>query len=186
MGTEIRSIQIKGRGVLVRTGGGFMYLSEFLLHYAKSECLKLGLMIIKSQSTYKTVVKNILKRIPNSENAQKDFIRRCPDNFEEQFKVLVDRVRIVEDKLQKQRKRNSIKKLARPSKTMTNDALNSSVCSNDGQRRNTLFPPTNGAGSIRQSILVTSSTSSRNSPLTRSPLKRSPTKSTASLNSSFI
>ena len=47
VGTEVRSIQIKGRGVLVRTGGGYMYLSEFLLHYAKSECLKLGLMILK-------------------------------------------------------------------------------------------------------------------------------------------
>lgn len=47
MGTEIRAIQIKGRGVLVRTGGGFMYLSEFLLHYAKSECLRIGLSMLK-------------------------------------------------------------------------------------------------------------------------------------------
>ena len=39
VGTDIRYIQIKGRGVLVRTGGGYMYLSEYLLHYAKTECL---------------------------------------------------------------------------------------------------------------------------------------------------
>jgi len=62
VGTEIRSIQIKGRGVLVRTGGGYMYLSEFLLHYAKSECLKLGLMILKANKTFQAVVVGLLKR----------------------------------------------------------------------------------------------------------------------------
>ena len=74
VGTEIRSIQIKGRGVLVRTGGGFMYLSEFLLHYAKSECLKMGLLIIKAQqrskkANYQKVVIDILKKHPNTETA---------------------------------------------------------------------------------------------------------------------
>lgn len=66
VGTEVRQIQIKGRGVLVRTGGGYMYLSEFLLHYAKSECLKLGLMILKQNKPLKTVVLNLLKRQQNS------------------------------------------------------------------------------------------------------------------------
>ena len=47
IGTEIRQIQIKGRGVLVKTGGGFMYLLEFLLHYAKSESLRIGLNMLK-------------------------------------------------------------------------------------------------------------------------------------------
>ena len=62
VGTEVRQIQIKGRGVLVRTGGGYMYLSEFLLHYAKSECLKLGLMILKQGKSLKAVVTGLLKR----------------------------------------------------------------------------------------------------------------------------
>ena len=70
VGTEVRSIQIKGRGVLVRTGGGFMYLSEFLLHYAKSECLKLGLMILKQNKSLKQVVLNLLKRQRNSQAGQ--------------------------------------------------------------------------------------------------------------------
>jgi len=52
LGTEIRAIQVKGRGVLVRTGGGFMYLSEFLLHYAKSECLRIGLNMLKQKKSY--------------------------------------------------------------------------------------------------------------------------------------
>lgn len=36
----------------MRTGGGFMYLSEFLLHYAKSECLKMGLLMLKQKKSY--------------------------------------------------------------------------------------------------------------------------------------
>ena len=47
-----RYIQIKGRGVLVRTGGGYMYLSEFMLHYAKSECLKIGLLRMKQKKSF--------------------------------------------------------------------------------------------------------------------------------------
>jgi len=47
IGSEVRMIAIKGRGVLVRTGGGYMYLSEYMLHYAKIECIKLGLVMLK-------------------------------------------------------------------------------------------------------------------------------------------
>ena len=47
IGTEIRKIEIKGRGVLVKTGSGFMYMSEHLLHFAKSEGIQLALMILK-------------------------------------------------------------------------------------------------------------------------------------------
>ena len=83
VGTEVRSIQIKGRGVLVRTGGGFMYLSEFLLHYAKSECLKLGLMILKQNKSLKQVVLNLLKKHRNSQSGQKDWMKRCPKSLNE-------------------------------------------------------------------------------------------------------
>ena len=62
IGTEIRSVQIKGRGVLVRTGGGYMYLNEFCLHYAKSECLKMALLMMKTHSNYKTCVVSLLKK----------------------------------------------------------------------------------------------------------------------------
>ena len=82
VGTEIRSIQIKGRGVLVRTGGGFMYLSEFLLHYAKSECLKLGLMMLKQKKTYQQIVIALLKKHPNQEKNIKDYIKRCPPGID--------------------------------------------------------------------------------------------------------
>lgn len=52
IGSEVRMIAIKGRGVLVRTGGGYMYLSEYMLHYAKIECIKLGLVMLKQKKTF--------------------------------------------------------------------------------------------------------------------------------------
>ena len=66
IGSEVRNIQIKGRGVLVRTGGGFMYLSEFMLHYAKIECIKLGLTMLKQKKSFQQIVVAILKKQPNS------------------------------------------------------------------------------------------------------------------------
>ena len=41
IGTQARQVVLKGTGVMVRTGGGFMYLDEYLRHYSKSECSKL-------------------------------------------------------------------------------------------------------------------------------------------------
>lgn len=62
-----------------------MYLSEFLLHYAKSECLKLGLMILKQNKSLKTVILNLLKRQQNSQDGQKEWIKRCPKTLNDQF-----------------------------------------------------------------------------------------------------
>lgn len=63
-----------------------MYLSEFLPHYAKAECLKMGVMILKAQqkskrANYQKVVIDLLKKHPNTETAQKDFIRKCPSEI---------------------------------------------------------------------------------------------------------
>ena len=133
VGTEVRSIQIKGRGVLVRTGGGFMYLSEFLLHYSKSECLKLGLMILKQNKSLKQVVLNLLKRQRNSQNGQKDWLKRCPKSMNEQFGKLVTEVRELEARIQKQRQRKSL------NNTSLNNArssqLNLSMRSSDSGKR---------------------------------------------------
>lgn len=76
-----------------------MYLSEFLLHYAKSECLKLGLMILKQQKSFKSVVVGLIKRHPNTLQAQKEWMRKCPVEIEQQFERLVNEVRALEAKL---------------------------------------------------------------------------------------
>ena len=66
VGTEFKKIQMKGRGVLVRTGGGYMYLSEYLLHYAKAECLKIGVMMLKLRKPFKETISNIIGKRDNS------------------------------------------------------------------------------------------------------------------------
>jgi len=38
----------------------------------------------------------LLKKYPNSESAQKDFIKRCPKGIDKQFNALVAEVRAVE------------------------------------------------------------------------------------------
>ena len=101
VGTEIRYIQIKGRGVLVRTGGGYMYLSEYMLHYAKAECLKVDLMMQKQKKTFQEVVIGILEKKQGTQKAQKEFLRRCPQEINVQFRDLVSQMRELEPKIVK-------------------------------------------------------------------------------------
>ena len=46
----------------MRTGGGYMYLSEYLTHYAKAEGIKLGLLMLKSRQNYQRVVIGLIKK----------------------------------------------------------------------------------------------------------------------------
>lgn len=103
VGTEFKKIQMKGRGVLVRTGGGYMYLSEYLLHYAKAECLKIGVMMLKLRKPFKETIQNIIGKRDNSELALKDWAKRCPQGIDKQFNELVLAVRTLEVKLSKMR-----------------------------------------------------------------------------------
>lgn len=77
-------MQIKGKGVLVRTGGGYMYLYEFLLHYAKSECLRLGLNMLKQKMTYMQVTVHALRKVQNynTDASIKEFKKRCPPGID--------------------------------------------------------------------------------------------------------
>ena len=78
-----------------------MYLLEFLLHYAKSESLRIGLNMLKQKKSYQQVVVALLKKHGNTAKAQKDFMESCPKNsgIDKQFNDLVQEVRVVEAKL---------------------------------------------------------------------------------------
>ena len=39
IGTRVREVKLKEDGCIVRTGGGFMYLNEFLKHHSRYECI---------------------------------------------------------------------------------------------------------------------------------------------------
>ena len=43
IGTKSRHLQIKNTNLLVRVGGGFMDLDQYLTQYSKSECLKINM-----------------------------------------------------------------------------------------------------------------------------------------------
>ena len=116
-----------------------MYLSEFLVHYAKSECLRIGLNMLKQKASYQQVIVALLKKHKDTKQAQQDFIKRCPEGIDEQFNALVHEVREVEQKLAKQRTRTSFSK---PNKTLNkSNSMNQSFVSNnsDKQKMPTLF-----------------------------------------------
>ena len=47
IGTRERKLQLKGKNILVRTGGGYMNFVEYLKHYSRSECISLNKLIRK-------------------------------------------------------------------------------------------------------------------------------------------
>jgi len=110
-----------------------MYLSEFLLHYAKSECLKFGLQMLKQKKTYLQMTLSLLKRHSNTEKCQKDFIKRCPDGIDDQFNRLVQEVRDIEAQLEKKRNRRTSLKVPHAGESN----LNTSMLSNDSTKRKT-------------------------------------------------
>ena len=66
-----------------------MYLYEYMLHYAKSECLKMGLLMLKQKKNYQQTVIGLLKKHPDTQFAIKEFKKRCPAEIDAQFSELV-------------------------------------------------------------------------------------------------
>ena len=81
LGCEKRKIQIKGNGCVVRTGGGYMYLEEFLRHYARSESLKLKVYMVKGGKTYKQTVIGIINKHVRTKKVAANFEKNCPDEI---------------------------------------------------------------------------------------------------------
>jgi len=52
---------MKNTNLLVRVGGGFMGLKEYLKQQSRSECLKINMLMEKNQQTYQEVIITILK-----------------------------------------------------------------------------------------------------------------------------
>ena len=62
IGTMKRQVIVKGQACTVRTGGGYMYLEEFLRHYAKMECGSLYRMAKRGDCKMSTAVLDLLKK----------------------------------------------------------------------------------------------------------------------------
>ena len=72
IGTEVRSIQLKGSSCFVRTSEGYMDLQEWLRYYARGECKKLNSLLQNQLIPFKDVVVSMLKK----NNARKRVINK--------------------------------------------------------------------------------------------------------------
>ena len=61
IGTQKRVLLMKNTNLMMRVGGGFMELNEYLRQEAKFECLKISMTMEKQQKTYQEVLIDILK-----------------------------------------------------------------------------------------------------------------------------
>ena len=52
VGTQKRQLVMKNTNLLMRVGGGFMELNEYLRQEAKFECLKISMAMGKQQQSY--------------------------------------------------------------------------------------------------------------------------------------
>ena len=77
IGTHEKQVQLKGDGPLVRTGGGFMKLDQYLKHYARSECIELSGMMRKGDGSYKNTVLGLLKSHKADKKPISRWERKC-------------------------------------------------------------------------------------------------------------
>lgn len=66
---------MKNTNLIVRVGGGFMDLNEYLRQQTKSECLNIRMQMEKNQLTYQEVVVQILQQRKASEKIINKFVR---------------------------------------------------------------------------------------------------------------
>ena len=62
IGTESKTLQIKGEVCMVRVGGGFERLEVYLRRNQESELEKIRRLMVEQRKKYKTVILEFLKR----------------------------------------------------------------------------------------------------------------------------
>ena len=92
VGTQKRQLLMKNTNLLMRVGGGFMELNEYLRQEAKFECLKISMAMDKQQQTYQEVLVDILKDRNASEKVINQF-RRNTSQAKIPFKEILDAVK---------------------------------------------------------------------------------------------
>ena len=77
IGTKEKTLQINNNGVIVRTGGGFMYLEEYLRHYSRSECIELNNLLQKNNCPFSEMVVNLMKKHNADKRSIAAYQRKC-------------------------------------------------------------------------------------------------------------
>ena len=83
IGTHEKQVEVKEDGPIVRTGGGFMKLDEYLKHYSKSECIELSSMMRKGDGSYKNTVLSLLKSHKSEKWSVTRWERKCKPEMTE-------------------------------------------------------------------------------------------------------
>lgn len=73
VGSELKSLQIKGDTLLVRVGGGYVTLEEHILKVARYECLKINQFMKKMKLDFKNAVAAFLDKHKAHANVKKGF-----------------------------------------------------------------------------------------------------------------
>ncbi|CDW72038.1 UNKNOWN [Stylonychia lemnae] len=80
IGTESKLLIIKGVSVMVRIGGGFEKLDEYIQRNQKNELDKLKKMMNDKKKTYNQVMVDLLKQYCKDEKVVKNFLKNNKDN----------------------------------------------------------------------------------------------------------
>ena len=96
IGTKEKQVQLKETGCVVRTGGGFMQMEEFLRHYCKSECIQLNNLIKKGDGKLKTTVLSLLHKHKADKKQIASYERRYNPEVEQQFERLMEEFKEVD------------------------------------------------------------------------------------------
>ncbi len=93
LGTHLRELIIKRSNLLLRVGGGYTDLKNFLLKEAKLECLKILLLVESEQSSFCDVMCAMMATNGGS-TAEISTFRESNIKMNEPFKKIVSAVRL--------------------------------------------------------------------------------------------
>lgn len=68
---------------MVRTGGGYMYLDEYLRYYSKSECSKLNTLVNKGDGNVKNTVISLLKEHKVDKKSIERYEKACKSEIDQ-------------------------------------------------------------------------------------------------------
>ena len=84
-----------------------MPLEEFLRHYSRNESIRLKVFMVKKGKCYRDTVCDIIERHTRNKKILKNFKDNCPEGIDEQFNVLVEKVRKMQADAEKKKSKTS-------------------------------------------------------------------------------
>ena len=93
IGTRERKLMMKGKSVLVRTGGGYMHFEEYIKHYARSECIGLSKLIRNCDGSVENAMIKLLNKHYTDKKSIAIYKKNCNPEINEQFEQIMKTVK---------------------------------------------------------------------------------------------